>query len=277
MAEDSAPHSPQPSTEVKKLKPKVTVEEASGSDGEGGQPKSTIAQAAQDDKESGEETPSEPVAGSSKDGEIDASQAVAQNEWQAVWAPAYNAYYFYNTRTKETTWTNPLQPPSESANQTSTEGPSTQGVASADSEPSSSRAAPQAPSSSGLLPDEAALNGIDPALAYLDPTLYAARPGGAPPNTFTAKFNARTGRFTAMSDGRDPSYLSEAERAKRMSSVFFDVEKWETDVASRKAQEAEEEASGTGDKRKRPTKADLERWKEAKKRKKQAKHAWLLN
>ncbi|KAG8943292.1 hypothetical protein FRC04_002972 [Tulasnella sp. 424] len=271
MAEDAAPLSPQAPTEPKKSIPKVTVEDDSSSEHEEDKPQTNAENDGGDDKESGEEDASEPVAGSSKDGGAPATQAAVQAEWQAVWAPAHNAYYFYNTRTKETTWTNPLQPPNEG--QSAAKDPpdsSSKDAAPADSAPSSSHAA----QSSGLIPDEV-LNGIDPALAYLDPTLYAARAGGAPQNTFTAKFNARTGRFTAMSDSRDPSYLSEAERAKRMSSVFFDVDKWETDVASRKSKEAEE--AETGDKRKRPTKADLDRWKDAKKRKKQAKHAWLLS
>jgi len=181
-------------------------------------------------------------------------------------------YYFYNTRTQETTWTNPLQPQEAQAE--------TQASSSTTSPPveSSSSAAvtAAAPAAQALLVDPAALNGIDPALAYLDPTLYAARPAGAPPNTFTAKFNARTGRFT--SDGRDPSYLSEAERAKRMSSVFFDVEKWEADLAARNNSTAEGAEDGsTGEKRKKPTKDDMTRWKEAKKRKKLAKHQWLRN
>ncbi|KAG8934111.1 hypothetical protein FRC01_005010 [Tulasnella sp. 417] len=272
MAEDAATPSPQAPADVKKSRPKVTVEDDSGSEGEEGQQQTSTKKDddGDDDKESGEEESSEPVAGPSADGGTPAAAAQTQTGWQAVWAPTHNAYYFYNTRTKQTTWTNPLQPPSEGQSATQ-DPPSSSGKG--DPAPASYRAA----QSSTLMPDEAVLNGIDPALAHLDPALYAARAGGAPPNTFTAKFNARTGRFTAMSDSRDPSYLSEAERAKRMSSVFFDVDQWETDVASRKAKEAEEAAAGTGDKRKRPTKADLERWKDAKKRKKQAKHAWLLN
>ncbi|KAG9047141.1 hypothetical protein FS837_002924 [Tulasnella sp. UAMH 9824] len=276
MPEEAVALSPQEPAAAKKSRPKVTVEDDnSGSEREDEPQPTSTKHDDGDDKESGEEEDSsEPIAGSSKDGATPATAAQAQNEWQAVWAPTYNAYYFYNTRTKETTWTNPLLPPTEG--QAVTENPPTSSDKDAVTEgpePSSSRGV----KSSTLVPDEAVLNGIDPALAYLDPTLYATRAGGAPPNTFSAKFNARTGRFTAMSDSRDPSYLSEAERAKRMSSVFFDVDKWEADVASRKSKEAEEAAAGAGDKRKRPTKAELERWKEAKKRKKQAKHAWLLS
>jgi len=96
------------------------------------------------------------------------------------------------------------------------------------------------------------------------------------PNTFTAKFNARTGAFTA-GDARDPSHLSEFERAKRMSEFYFDVSAWEKDVEARKRAEKEAEESGVGEKRKRPNKKDLERFKEQKKQKKIAKTAWLRN
>jgi len=94
-------------------------------------------------------------------------------------------------------------------------------------------------------------------------------PGTTPAGTFAAKFNARTGAFTRM-DARDPSHLSETERAKRMSAVYFDVGAWEQEVEQRVQ---EEEAAGK--KRKRPSKKDLERFKEQKRLKKIAKTAWL--
>lgn len=96
----------------------------------------------------------------------------------------------------------------------------------------------------------AAAQGIDPALAYLDPSL-AAGPSTLPDGIFTAKFNARTGTFTRP-DGRDPTHLSEFERAKRMSEFYFDVNAWEQDVEARKAQEDAE-----GKKKKKLTKKDL--------------------
>lgn len=102
--------------------------------------------------------------------------------------------------------------------------------------------------------------GIDPSLAYLDPSFAASSsstpiPGAALPS-FTAKFNARTGQFTSAA-GRDPSHLSEYERAKRMSEFYFDVGAWEKDLATRQAEEKEAEESGEGRKRKRPSKKDL--------------------
>ncbi|KAI0649859.1 hypothetical protein C8Q79DRAFT_902411 [Trametes meyenii] len=181
--------------------------------------------------------------------------------WQAVWSPAHNAYYFYNSATHETTWANPLQDSNAEA------GPSTTSADSATSPPSTTAAS----SSTVDLYAAAAAQGIDPALAFLDPSL-AAGPSNPAAFTYTAKFNARTGAF-ARPDSRDPTHLSEFERAKRMSEFYFDVNAWEGEVEMRKLQEAQEEEEGK--KRKRPTKKDLERFKEQKRQKKLAKTAWL--
>jgi hypothetical protein len=140
------------------------------------------------------------------------------------------------------------------------------------------------------LQEAAAAQGIDPSLAHLDPSLAGpSAPGGA--YNYSARFNAHTGTFTRP-DGRDPTHLSEYERMKRMSSVYFNMEQWEQEVAQRKQQEDEDAANGK--KRKRPTKKDLvrrslfpqvlrtlivfrlqERFKEQKRLKKIAKTAWL--
>lgn len=121
-------------------------------------------------------------------------------------------------------------------------------------DPASSDAtqAPGASSSQYDIYAAAAEQGIDPALAHLDPSLAAS--GTAPGAfTYTAKFNSRTGAF-ARPDARDPTHLSEYERAKRMSEFYFDVNAWEHEVEKRKLEEAQEEESR---KRKKPTKKDL--------------------
>ncbi|TDL27896.1 hypothetical protein BD410DRAFT_781811 [Rickenella mellea] len=169
------------------------------------------------------------------------------NDWQAIWSPQHGAYYFYNSRTNETTWINPLEPT-----------------------PSGSTAEQPVPSTHSYYDAQsaAAAQGIDPALAHLDPSL-AAGPSAPSAHMYTAKFNARTGAF-AKPDARNPDHVSEYERAKRMSEFYFDVSQWEKDVEARKAEEEE-----TGKKRKKPTKKDLEMFKERKKQKKIAKTAWL--
>ena len=181
----------------------------------------------------------------------------SSGSWQAIFSPQYNAYYFYNTETKETTWENPIvksdapesdvKPAAEDAEEPKEE-----------TEAEGLPKAPTAPITTLTALQQAALaQGIDPSLAYLDPTL-------AGPSSSTggygaaAKFNARTGQFT-RADARDPSHLSEFERAKRMSEFYFDVNAWEKQKAEEDAAAAEELENGTGKKRKRLTKKDLVR------------------
>ncbi|CAE6402244.1 unnamed protein product [Rhizoctonia solani] len=189
-----------------------------------------------------------------------------QTEWQAVWSPQHNAYYFFNSRTGETTWVNPLDP---AVSTTSASSVQTEAQPTTESKPEETSVGEKPP------PDLSYLGGIDPELAYLDPTLAVPSAGSkGPVPTFSARFGARDGKFTAM-DGRRPEHLSEAARAQRMSSVYYDTEAWEREIAERDAQAKAEAEAGVGDKRKRLTKADIERFKEQKKAKKAMRNAWL--
>ncbi|EIM87120.1 uncharacterized protein STEHIDRAFT_146639 [Stereum hirsutum FP-91666 SS1] len=246
---------------------------------------STSAKHADDDS-------AEPEVDSSADAVKDGADAessstptatASADTWQAIWSPQYNAYYFFNSLTQQTTWENPLQPTTndpaaEASTSTSASAdPSTSASPAPDATSTSPSAADATPASLAqmyALQEAAAAQGIDPSLAYLDPSL--AGPSGASGAGYyhTAKFNARTGAF-ARPDARDPGHLSEFERAKRMSEVYFDVGAWEKEVEARKQEEAAEEEAGK--KRKRPSKKDVERFKEQKKQKKIAKTAWLRN
>jgi len=164
---------------------------------------------------------------------------------------------------------NPLQPSAASGDAAPSSTPSASASTAADN-PDAQEDGPSSSSSrssSGATPvpasiaqiyalqEAAAAQGIDPSLAHLDPSLAGpSAPGGSGAYNFAAKFNAHTGTFTRP-DGRDPTHLSEYERMKRMSSVYFNMEQWEQEVAQRKDQEDEDEANGK--KRKRPTKKDL--------------------
>ena len=91
------------------------------------------------------------------------------------------------------------------------------------------------------------------------PVPYHPPPTDLP--SFTARFNSRTGQFTPAS-ARQPGHLSEHERAKRMSEFYFDVGKWEEDLARRggRLMGEEDPAGEEGSKekkRKRPSKKDL--------------------
>ncbi|KAJ7253029.1 hypothetical protein B0H12DRAFT_1210613 [Mycena haematopus] len=191
------------------------------------------------------------------------AESAPSTAWQAIFSPQFNAYYFYNSETQETTWTNPLVPPEPTA--------STSAAPAAESNTEAGAAETSSIPHYAALQHAAIAQGIDPALAFLDPSLAASSSssaeGGLP--SFQAKFNARTGQFAAM-DSRSPAHLSEYERAKRMSEVFFDVAAWEQNLAEQHVAEG-----GVEKKRKRPTKKDLERFKQQKKLKKIAKTAWL--
>ena len=162
-----------------------------------------------------------------------------------MWSPQYGAYYFFNSKTQETTWSNPLQPNAEA-------GPST-----AAPPPQANTETPTAPAAAKpAAPTPAEVEGIDPSLAHLlGPSAAAGVPAAY---SYTAKFNARTGAFAKV-DARDPTHLSEFERAKRMSEVYFDVGGWQAEVDARHAKEMQDEAEGISKKRKKPTKADLVR------------------
>lgn len=236
-----------------------------------------------EEKESTEITPDTTSSTSTPEAQSTTPEA---QPWQAIFSPQHGAYYFYNTLTNETTWDNPLQPspvPSTSTSSSSLPIP----PAAADEEPPTTT---PAQAHYAALQAAAIAQGIDPALAHLDPSLLAgagpsagAVTDGSGLPTFTAKFNARTGQFTRP-DAREPGHLSEYDRARRMSEFYFDVAAWEGELARRGgALMAEEDAGqggsgdaqGEGKKRKRPTKKDLERFKAQKKLKKIAKTAWL--
>ena len=194
------------------------------------------------------------------------SGAYSAGDWQAIWSPAHNAYYFHNPATLETTWANPIQQGQQQADskgkgkgnatgETEGDGDETEGQ-NEDNEKRGNVVGPST-NATGATPvltpwqqmqANAIAQGIDPSLAHLDPSL-AAGPS-LPSGAFAAKFNAKTGAFTAI-DGRDPSHLSEYERAKRMSQFYFDVGAWEEELEQRDT--AEEERK----KKRKPTKKDL--------------------
>ena len=169
---------------------------------------------------------------------------VLPGEWQTAYSPSHNAWYFFNIRTGETTWTNPLQDPNAV--------PSTSQLP-LDLSSDTTQGAPSSITTTTITPmGQAAFEqGIDPELAHLVPSL-AYGPLSTGPGTYSARFNVHTGKFTAA-DGRDPSHVSEYARAQRMSAVFFDVQEWEAEVAKRKA---DEDLEGPR-RKKKPTKADL--------------------
>ena len=151
----------------------------------------------------------------------EASTIPPTTTWQAIFAPQYNTYYFYNPVTQETTWINPLQQPqpeaSTSTSTTSTSAGATTASLSAtgtsvvetetetgvqnegegeDSGAQETATATSAASARYAALQEAALaQGIDPLLAHLDPSLLApsvpGSSGGGPSGMFSSLTSQR--------------------------------------------------------------------------------------
>ncbi|KAK4705249.1 hypothetical protein P7C70_g956, partial [Phenoliferia sp. Uapishka_3] len=196
-----------------------------------------------------------------EEGEVESSSGVAAapeakgvhkgaDGWQAVWSADANAYYFWNQEKNLTTWENPLTTASTS---TSLATPST----------SASAADPRGQVDYG---------GIDPELAYLDPSLSRSSTTGSAAPSFQARFNSRTGRFQG-DPSMNPDRISEYSRGERQQEVFYNTQAWQASLEGKGIKRAGEEAEGG--KRKKVTAKDVERFKAKKLDKKKRSQGWL--
>nr|ODN94402.1 hypothetical protein L204_04533 [Cryptococcus depauperatus CBS 7855] len=185
-----------------------------------------------------------------------------QSVWQAVWAAEQNAYYFWNTKTEEVTWTNPLQ-------QQPTDQPPLP------NEPPPLPSGP-APIPQDNHPEFGQLPDIDPALAWLlPPSQRGGTVAGSDASLAQrAAFNSRTGRFTPADFAYTVDHLDEFNRAKRMNSHYFDVDAWEKEKDEEHAKRKREEEMGGGLKKK-ITKKDMDRFRKKAAEKKARSQAWL--
>ncbi|GAA6038027.1 hypothetical protein JCM8097_007506 [Rhodosporidiobolus ruineniae] len=211
-----------------------------------------------------------PPADNDEQGEEEADEGKEDSEhkdedtkadaWQAVFSPEANAWYFWNSETHETTWTNPRDPSAAAA-----------------ASSSSSSAAQPATSTDSAAEDgaaEGALPGIDPDLAWLDPS--AALKGQAGKGGFAQKgrFNARTGRFQA-DPAMNPDRISDFQRGHRQQEAYFDVTGWEQQLQGRGIKRGPETEGDDGGK-KRPSTKQVDQFRKAKEEKKRKKlNAWL--
>ncbi|GAA6054525.1 hypothetical protein JCM3770_005829 [Rhodotorula araucariae] len=173
-----------------------------------------------------------------------------QDAWQAVFSQDANAWYFWNAHTGETTWSNPRDAASSS----------------------DAAAGPSAAPASAAATDPNALPEIDPDLVWLDPSLAARKSGvqGAQ----AARFNARTGRFTA-DPGLTPDRISQFQRGQRQQEAYYDVQGWEQQLAGRGIKRAGE-PDEADDAKKRPSAKQVEKFRQQKEEKRRKKlNAWL--
>jgi len=144
--------------------------------------------------------PDEPVPSSededeSTDEESDSKtlEKPSDNEpdpWQAIWDPNANAYYFYNSETKESTWLNPRLPRQEAEAYLAAHPPLI--------DPTAPLTIPQEP-----IPDD----------------IYNPETGEY---GFTARFNARTGKFQNNPEHTAENFSTEGQ-IMRTAREYFDV------------------------------------------------------
>lgn len=161
-----------------------------------------------------------------------------------------NAYYFWNATTNTTTWENPI-PTGEASTSSSTPTPG---------------------------PDER-LDGIDPDLVYLDPSLSAtmtpAGPSTAP--AFSARFNLRTGRFQG-DPTMTPDRVSAFNRGNRQQEAYYDTGSWAESLAGKGVKASRGALDEKGHLKRKPTTKMVEQFKlnKADKRSRKIK-AWLAD
>jgi hypothetical protein len=176
--------------------------------------------------------------------------------WQPVWDATYASYYFYNSRTGETTWTNPRVPEAMNASLVTAAGTE------AGSPEGSVTAAYHDP-----LQYNPAIHGD------YDPTAPYAQPREAPQDTSadytaTAAFNRFTGKFTPASSEKVPENYNDENKSRRQMEFYFDV-----DAAANshdgKSLKAERQT-------RKLTKKELKAFKEKRRaRKEEKRKAWL--
>ena len=175
--------------------------------------------------------------------------------WAPIWEESAQAFYFYNRFTSASQWTNPRVP---EASASSVEAPKAQ----------------QAPTSPAARP----AGGYDPAVhGDYDPTAWYAQPSESEPQlnadqdpaaayAGTAAFNRFTGRF--QNPDLVPENFNDENKSKRQMNAFFDVD---AAANNHDGRSLKEERSG-----KKLTKAELKKFKEKRKAKKEEKRkAWL--
>lgn len=120
-----------------------------------------------------------------------------------------NQYYFHNSVTNITTWENPRDTTSSAAIPSTSAAPINE---------------------NSITNDVGAYGGIDPDLAYLDPSLRQSSSSSAP--SYQARFNSRTGRFQG-DPSMTPDRISEFKRGERQQEAFYDTASWQESLGGK--------------------------------------------
>lgn len=146
--------------------------------------------------EDGEQPPLPPEAPPGNDGGDD-------DGWQPVWDETYQAYYFFNSLTNETTWTNPRVPTAESALVGDPPLP-------LEDEPDPN-----------LTYNPAIHGDYDPSAPYAQQPVVVA-----PGDEYVARgaFNRFTGKFQPATSRRVPETYNDENKTRRQMEFYFDVD-----------------------------------------------------
>lgn len=211
-------------------------------------------------------------------------------------------YYYWNRTTNTTTWTNPFESGAAAPAAPAVASGSASPVPAAEATASTSKATSPQPgqasnatvndASSAISPvneeragssgpTAAEFGGIDPDLAYLDPSLASRAKGAGGAGAYVARFNARTGKFEA-DPTKTPDRVSDVQRAKRQNQFYFDYDGWQATLAQQQEQNTLKRGNGDVDdeanKKHRPSKKEMEAIRMRNKEKKDKKQkGWLLN
>ncbi|KAL7265943.1 hypothetical protein RUND412_011527 [Rhizina undulata] len=173
--------------------------------------------------------------------------------WQPIWDDTYQAYYFYNTLTGETTWNNPRVP------LIATDPAAVEAEA--------STATDTAYATSQMQYNPAIHGDYDPTAPYAqahEPTLEETQSI----YTSQAAFNRFTGKFQATTSTKVPENYNDENKSRRQMEFYFDVDAAANSHDGRSLK-AERQT-------KRLSKKELKQYKEKRKQRKEEKRkAWL--
>ncbi|KAI9764369.1 MAG: hypothetical protein M1840_008507 [Geoglossum simile] len=200
--------------------------------------------------QSGEDVPPLP-------NEAPPSNAEEDDGWQALWDQNVQAYYFYNSHTGITTWTNPRVPEASSTVDTPGVGNYDRISHSGDNE--NGNREPQKPRPHG---------GLFMAIMILPPLTRISTK--EPPRMVVTQTAGAFNRFTGKWQPLDvtPELHNDENKSRRQMSAFFDVD---AAANSHDGRSLKAERSG-----KKLTKKELKAFKEKRREKKEEKRrAWL--
>ncbi|KAH8151015.1 uncharacterized protein LAJ45_04716 [Morchella importuna] len=132
--------------------------------------------------------------------------------WQPIWDDTYQAYYFYNSHTNETTWTNPRVPEATTL-------PATAGVVVQGGDPP----LPLEDEPDPNLTYNPAIHGdYDPTAPYAQVQNAGAQ--GADEYVARGAFNRFTGKFQPAASRRVPENYNDENKSRRQMEFYFDVD-----------------------------------------------------